>query len=83
MDYNGSNFANEFRQTLELMIGNYAEEVSRSMQGGINNVLQMIQLQIQNGMARIVPPEFNGLIGGAMTGILSGYITRAVNVYNQ
>lgn len=83
MDYEGSGFSVEFKNTIELMIGNYSDEMSKHMQGGVNTVLQMIQIQLQNGMARLVPPEFSGLIGGAMGTIMNAYVTKAVTSYNQ
>ena len=83
MDYNGTGFAGEFKKLLELMVGNYADEMSGAIQGGLNSVLQMIQVQLQNGMSRLVPPELTGLIGGAMAGIMNTYVTRAVTTYQE
>ncbi|OMJ76817.1 hypothetical protein SteCoe_23753 [Stentor coeruleus] len=83
MDYDGPNFVNEFRNTLELMIGNYAEDMGSHIQGGLPTVLNMIQVQMQTAMNRIMPPEFTGMIGGIMGTIISGYVSRALEVYKQ
>lgn len=83
MDYEGQSFVSEFRNTLELMIGNYAEDMGSHIQGGVPTVLNMIQVQMQTAMNRIMPPEFTGMIGGIMGTILSGYVSRALEVYKQ
>ena len=83
MDYQGPGFIAEFKQILELMIGNYSEELSTHIQGGVPTVMQVLQIQLQQGMARIVPPEFSGMIGGAMGGIMSAYVTKSISTFAQ
>lgn len=83
LDYQGTSFTAELKKALELMVGNYAYEMSQNLEGGLNVVLQVIQFQMQAGMARLIPPEFSGMVSGAILGILNTYVNRAFEIYNE
>ena len=83
LDYEGDSFSLQFKNTIELMIGNYAEEMVNNTQGGIAKVIEIINTQMQISMARVIPPEFNGMISGVMGGILTAYVTKALNTFKE
>ena len=83
MDYEGPQFVSEFKRILFMLIGNYTYEMREHIQGGLETVLAMVQVQMQTAMGRIIPPEMSGMVDGLLGGVVNGYLTSSVGLYEQ
>lgn len=83
MDYQGSQFVAEFKRILFMLIGNYTYEMRENVEGGMNTVMSMVQVQMQTAMSRIIPPEMSGMVDGLLGGVINGYLASSVGLYEQ